>query len=148
MVLDYLKEDCIMLNYCANDWEDAVKCAGNILLKNGYVYEAYVQRMVDIVKEVGPYIVIDKGLALAHARPEDGAREMGLSLVTLKNPVEFGNEDNDPVKIVIGLSAMQADSHIELIAQLADLLIDEESVNKIASAQCAKEVIELLEKYN
>ena len=53
--------------------------------------------MINAVEELGPYIVIIPHIAIAHARPSDNVLKNGISLITLKEPVEFGNKDNDPV---------------------------------------------------
>ena len=146
MILDYIKKENIAVNAEAFNWEDAIKIAGDLLLKNGYIEERYIQEMIAIVKDVGPYIVIDEGIALANARPEHGAKCVGLSLVTLKKPIEFGNEDNDPVKIIIGLSATEADSHIELISELATLLEDEKSIKRIIASRSREEVYRIIKE--
>ncbi len=53
--------------------------------------------MVSLIHRYGPYIALAKGIALAHASPEDGMLLPGISLVRLREPVAFGHEDNDPI---------------------------------------------------
>ena len=74
MIHSILTEDTVEVNVEVSDWEKAVRTAGNLLYKNGYVEACYVDSMVDIVKTVGPYIVLLKGVALAHARPSQGLK--------------------------------------------------------------------------
>ena len=121
MIHSILTEDTVEVNVEVSDWEEAVRTAGNLLYKNGYVEACYVDSMVDIVKAVGPYIVLLKGVALAHARPSQGAKKIGLSLITLKTPVNFGNADNDPVSLVFALSAVDNSSHLELLGELSQI---------------------------
>jgi mannitol/fructose-specific phosphotransferase system IIA component (Ntr-type) len=64
----------------------------------------------------------------------------GLSLLTLAEPVVFGNVANDPVRLVIGLCAVDHDSHIELLAELAALLGDAKSVNFLLNALDSDEI--------
>ena len=89
---------------------------------------------VDAVAENGPYIVIAPGIALAHGRPSEAVLEVGLSLVTLAQPVDFGNEANDPVRLVIGLCATDHNTHIDIMAELATFLGDSVSVNTVLNA--------------
>jgi len=100
--------------------------------------------MINTVKEIGPYIVIAPGIAMPHARPEAGAKKIGMSLITLKTPVNFGNKENDPVKIVVCLSAIDHSTHLKALSELAGLLGDEESVNKIKLADEPKTICNLL----
>lgn len=60
----------------------------------------YLNAMVSLVHRYGPYIVLSKGVALAHAAPEDGMLAPGISLVRLRTPVSFGQNTNDPVSVV------------------------------------------------
>ena len=106
----------------------------------------YVDSMVDIVKAVGPYIVLLKGVALAHARPSQGAKKIGLSLITLKTPVNFGNADNDPVSLVFALSAVDNSSHLELLGELSQIFGDEEGMEELAKASTKQELLDRIHK--
>ena len=134
------------VNVEVSDWEEAVRTAGNLLYKNGYVEACYVDSMVDIVKTVGPYIVLLKGVALAHARPSQGAKKIGLSLITLKTPVNFGNADNDPVSLVFALSAVDNSSHLELLGELSQIFGDEEGMEELAKASTKQELLDRIHK--
>jgi PTS system ascorbate-specific IIA component len=90
--------------------------------------------MIQAFEELGPYMVIAPGIALAHARPSNAVLETGLSLVTLTEPVEFGSQSNDPVSLVIGLAAKDHDSHIDLLAALSELLADDQKVKLLLNA--------------
>ena len=146
MVYSILTEETVEVNIEVNDWEEAVRAAGNLLCKNGYAEPRYVDSMVDVVKEVGPYIVLLKGVALAHARPNQGAKKIGLSLVTLKDPINFGNKDNDPVSLVFALSAVDHSSHLELLDELAKIFGDEEGMRELAQTSTKGELLACIDK--
>lgn len=144
MILDILTENTVEAGVDATDWEEAVRAAGELLFRNGYAERRYIDSMVDVVKTIGPYIVLIKGVALAHARPKQGARAVGLTLITLKTPVNFGSEDNDPVSLVFALSALDHSSHLELITEMGLLLDDGEAVKKLADCSEKKELITVI----
>lgn len=79
--------------------------------------------------------MIAEGIALPHAAPEKGALRTALSLVRLTPPVEFGNPDNDPVRLVIGLSAVDHHIHIEALRTLAEIFMDEGLRNELLEAE-------------
>ena len=87
MLTDVLKEEYIKLNVECKDWEDAIRTAGQILIDNGVATNEYVEDAIEGVKELGPYVVITKGVALPHATNKKGVFKTGISLITLKNPV-------------------------------------------------------------
>jgi PTS system ascorbate-specific IIA component len=106
----------------AHGWDDAVRAAAGVLIGSGAVDDRYPQRCVEIVREHGPYIVVAPGIALAHARPEDGVRRLGLAVAVLAEPVAFGHPANDPVDLVFAFASPDKDAHVTLLARLAHLL--------------------------
>jgi PTS system ascorbate-specific IIA component len=143
---DFLDKDFIQLNVEASDWKDAIIKATKPLVEKGKVTPDYVDDIVKGVTDFGPYIVITKHVALPHARPEKGALETAVGIVTLKNPVEFGSSDNDPVKYLFPLSAKDNDSHIDMLQALVELLSDPSFFKELDSCKAPEDVIGLIHK--
>lgn len=139
--------DLIQLNVEATNWEEAIRKATKVLVTENKAAPSYIDGMVRIAKETGPYIVITKNVALPHARPEDGAKEIAISIATLKNPIQFGNSDNDPVKYIIGLSAVDNQTHLTAMSELAELLDQEEFYNILDNAKKPQEIWEYIKKF-
>ena len=104
--------------------------------------------MIDNVEENGTYIVIAPGIAMPHARPEKGAKAIGLSIVTLDKPVKFGHPTNDPVSIVVGLCAVDHQTHLRALSELVDILGDKNKLNKIKNATSKDELMKIMEENN
>jgi PTS system ascorbate-specific IIA component len=135
-----LPVEAIRIGAAAEDWRTAVKVSGDALVASGATLDGYTDEMIATVEEFGPYIVIAPGIALAHSRPSATVRRAGLSVVTLARPVEFGHRDNDPVSLVVGLAAPDADSHLGALATLADFLSDEGRREDLLAATTAEAV--------
>lgn len=127
-------ENSLRVFAAALDREHAIELAGDLLVSSGRVTPEYTVAMVDVLETHGPYFVIAPGIALAHAKPSEFVISSGLSLVTLAEPIVFGNEANDPVELVFGLCAVDHDSHLEMLAELSNLLSDNEAVNILLNA--------------
>jgi PTS system ascorbate-specific IIA component len=127
-------ENSIRVLAAALDREHAIELAGDLLVASGRVTPEYTTAMVEVLDTHGPYFVIAPGIAMAHAKPSESVLATGLSLVTLAEPIAFGNEVNDPVKLVFGLCAVDHDSHIQMLGELSTLLSDNESVNILLNA--------------
>ena len=138
-----LNPQVVKLKAEADDWREAVRIAGNLLVENGLVEKVYVQAMIDLVEELGHYIVIMPGLALPHARASDGVLKNGLSLVTLKEPVFFNHPQNDPVHVLIAFCAQGNDTHLEVLARLARILGQVDFLSRAIAAQSLSEVQKL-----
>jgi len=139
-----LAEGSISVRAIASNWKQAIELAGEALVTSQRTTTQYTEAMVQAFEELGPYMVIAPGIALAHARPSEAVLGTGLSLITLSEPVVFGSEANDPVRLVIGLAAVDHDSHIDLMAALSDLLMDVMKVNMLLQAENVEQVRELL----
>jgi len=133
-VLSALGEGSIKLQQSCTSWRESFELAGAGLVESGRTLPSYTQEMIQAFEELGPYMVIAPGIALAHGRPSASVLETGLSLVTLLTPIEFGSQSNDPVSMVIGLAAIDHDSHIDLMAALSELLMSEEQVTLLLNA--------------
>ncbi|MCB5951473.1 PTS sugar transporter subunit IIA [Enterococcus sp. BWT-B8] len=131
MLKDILTDNHIMIKKNASTWQDAIELVAKPLVKDDIIEKQYVDAMVRAVEEFGPYIVIGKHLALAHARPEDGAKKLGLSVATIEHPINFGNPDMDPVKIIFCLAAVDSYSHLNLMKELIALINDESKLNQL-----------------
>lgn len=96
--------------------------AGRLLCELGVAEPGYVDACIQSVHEHGPYIVLTKGVALAHARPEAGASGLGLVLVRLGSAIEFGHRANDPVDLVFALATPDGEAHVATLQKFARAL--------------------------
>lgn len=135
-----LPDSAVALAAEAADWRAAVTVVGEALVATGCARPEYIDSMVRMIEEHGPYVAIAPGLALAHARPGPEVLGDGLAVATLRTPVEFGHPHNDPVRVVIGLAVPANDRHIGFIAQLANVFNDSDAIDRIAAATTADEV--------
>lgn len=136
-----LTEDTIALDEPMDGWEQAIRRAGALLLEQSAIQQRYIEAMVGAMRELGPYMVIAPGIALAHARPEDGVLRVCMSLVRLANPVEFGSSANDPVDLVFALGGVDHEQHVDALKQLAVLLQQDDAVAELRAASSVSEAV-------
>ena len=146
-ISDVVKPEIIKLRIEARDREDVVRRCGKTMLENGIIEERYIDAMIRVLKELGPYIVVCPGVAIPHAGPDDGAKKVGLAVITLKNPITFGNEKNDPVKVCFAFATPDKKQHVKILGSIARILQNKEDMERIANAQTPEEVIKVLVKY-
>jgi len=123
-------------------WQEAIKVAAAPLKEKGFIKEEYISAMLENVVKNGPYIVIMPGLAIPHSRPEHGVLKTGISLLKLLKSVKFP-EDKD-VELIIVLAANDSDMHMQLISGLTNLLMEDESMEKLFLAKSKEEVLECI----
>ncbi|RWR02880.1 PTS ascorbate-specific transporter subunit IIA [[Pantoea] beijingensis] len=137
----------VRLQVDALNWQDAVKIGVDLLVEADVVEPRYYQAILDGVAQFGPYFVIAPGLAMPHGRPEEGVKRTGFALVTLKTPLVFHHEDNDPVDILITLAAVDADTHQQVgIMQIVNLFEDDANFDRLRACRSEQEVLDLIDR--
>ncbi|EBW4528377.1 PTS sugar transporter subunit IIA, partial [Salmonella enterica subsp. enterica serovar Rissen] len=89
----------------ASDWRHALDIAVRPLITFGAAAPCYLDGIIENTLKWGPYYLIAPGIALPHARPEQGANHNQISVTTLATPVAFGNADCDPIWLLLCASA-------------------------------------------
>jgi PTS system ascorbate-specific IIA component len=144
MLADAFGEGSILIKESVDNRSAAIEIAGDLLVRSGRARASYVASMLEAVERFGPYIVIAPGIALAHGKPSEDVIETGLSLLVLKQAIEFQHSQNDPVQLVFGLAATDHESHIETMAALAEVLSDQERVNSLLTCADFEQILLLL----
>lgn len=134
------KENRIKLNVEAKTWEEAIYKAAEILEKDGVVKPSYKDAIIESTKKTGPYYVITKGVAMPHARPEDGVIKSGFCFLKLKEGVYFGSKENDPVKYIFMVAMENNEKHIEFIQLLSDLMENEDFYKAVDENRSIEEI--------
>lgn len=140
--------DYVMVDYEAETSEDAIQGAGELLLKKGIIEKSYIQAMINNLKEQGPYFVLLPGIAIPHAGSEEGVNKLGISIIKLKNPINFGHIENDPVELVIALASPNSEDHIGLLSSLSRVLFSPARLDKLKQVKSKVEVINLIRKWS
>ena len=140
LLQDLLSEDNVSFHYPAETWEDVIRHGGQLMVDAGFIEPTYTEAMIDVVRDMGPYIVLAPGLAMPHARPEMGAKQVGAALVTLEKPIDFGSPENDPVSVAVFLCAPNKDEHIQLLTDIATLFEDEEFLDAAVNFESIEDV--------
>lgn len=142
-LIDYFPASSISIKSSATNWQEAIDFSMSSLLANHYVNTNYIQAIKDLTITIGPYYILAPGVAMPHARPECGALKTGMSLTLLKQEVKFA-EDDEGIKLLIGLSAASSDSHIGAIQALSELLSEEETLTALLAAKSEKQLAEII----
>ncbi|QBH98732.1 PTS sugar transporter subunit IIA [Limnobaculum zhutongyuii] len=129
----------------AESWEEAVALAATPLIELGYAKIEYIQGIIDNTLEYGPYYLIAPGIALPHARPEQGAIRNGVAFTTLSQPVNFDHDECDLIWLLICVSATDAEQHIKTIQTIASLLDNSALITQIQQARSDDELYRLVD---
>ncbi|MEN5017920.1 PTS sugar transporter subunit IIA [Erwinia sp. Eh17-17] len=147
MLTDWINHSNLNLLTHTDNWRKAVEIALQPMIDNGAVQPRYLNAIYDMHEQIGPYYVLGEGIAMPHARPEEGVNHTGLSLLIVSEGVSFGSEDNDPVYIIFALAAIDSHSHIEMIASLSQLFCEDNVVEQLRQARDKAAVMKILQQF-
>lgn len=141
---EMLQKELIQLGVQARNWEAAIRLSYQPLVDHKKILQNYVEKTIQSVRLMGPYIVIGRHIALPHSKVEDGALENALGLTVLSQPVNFGDTYNDPVKYIFSLSAVNNKDHITAMSELMELLNQPAFFTMLDQAQTSDEILQFI----
>ena len=123
-----LSKERISLQTSATDKADAIRKAGEFLVKSNCVLPEYVDGMLK--REESMSTSLGNGVAIPHGVYEnrDHILQTGISVLQLTDGVEW--EEGEKVYMVIGIAA-SADEHVGVLSNLADVIDNEEYAGRI-----------------
>ncbi|GAF23819.1 PTS system, mannitol-specific IIA component [Bacillus sp. JCM 19047] len=148
MLQEIVDKSMIQVQPNVSSWQEAITIAAQPLLRNEYIDESYIDAMIHNVTTNGPYIVIAPSIAMPHARPEEGVKKLGISMLKLNEPVSFSNEAKHNAQIIIVLAAIDNETHLKALSQLSELLSEQENVQEILASTSASQIETILHKEN
>ena len=142
-----LPPDHIQLDVRCTDWRDAVRRSAEKLLNSGYIEARYIDAMIANIEENGPYVVLSPGFAMPHEGLEQGSIKVGMNLIRLNPPVDFGEEEFDPVEFVCCLSAVDHKLHLKAFFNLVNMLGNPDFKDALRKAGSPQEAAAVVERY-
>lgn len=140
----WLSESNILTDQSIDTWRDCVRIGGRLLIESDCVESNYIDSMIETVEKFGPYMIIVPQICLFHGQMKEGVKKTGLSLVVLKDEIVFTDFDNQLIKCAFVFSAMDGESHLEMLKYLSGLLVDEKLLTLLRNNGSKKEILSLI----
>ncbi|MGE6753935.1 PTS mannitol transporter subunit IICBA [Rossellomorea sp. NPDC071047] len=137
---DLLLEENIFMNKEFASKEEAIRFAGEALVKAGYVEESYVDAMIDREGITSTYM--GNNVAIPHGT-EDAKKAViksGFTVVQVPNGVDFNGEK---AKMIFGIAGKDG-THLEILSGIAVVCSEQENVDRMVQAKSAKELKDII----
>lgn len=137
-----LKKNNIVLGLESVSKEEAIKRAGEILAKEDYVKEEYIQAMLEREEIVSTYIGM--GVAIPHGVGEakKEVKKSGIAVLQYPNGIKFGDE---VAYLVVGIAGV-GDEHLTILSNIAMSLEDEGLVEKLRKTYDVNDILKVFNK--
>lgn len=137
---DLLLEENIFMNQSFATKEEAIRFAGEALVKAGYVEESYVDAMIDREGITSTYM--GNNVAIPHGT-EDAKKAViksGFTVVQVPDGVDFNGEK---AKMIFGIAGKDG-THLEILSGIAVVCSEQENVDQMVQAKSAKELKDII----
>ncbi|MGF1642046.1 MAG: phosphoenolpyruvate--protein phosphotransferase [Thiotrichales bacterium] len=125
----------------ARDKTEAIRIAGSLLVDSGNMQSGYVDSMLLREKVANTYL--GNGIAIPHGLPKDRDLIIQTGIAVAQFPQGVSWNQGETVYLVVAIAA-RSDEHIELLANLTDVLDDPETVQRLAQSERVEDIIERL----
>lgn len=132
-------------------WQEAVRLSAESLVADGSVSADYYKQIVKCIEEFGPYVVFDHNVAMPHTtRDAEGAYKTGIGFMVSEKMIDFGVDEDGEKKeanLFFTLSAANNDEHMDNIAQLAQIFMNDDLLDALAAARTPEDILEAERKF-
>ena len=146
-ISDLLIKDRINLDVQSSDKTGIIRELAKLHEKTGVLndYEGYVNALM--AREAQSSTGIGEGIAIPHAKTEF-VKESALAMGRKKEGIEYDSLDGEPATLFFMIAAPDGanNTHIETLARLSQLLLDDDFKAALENAATADEVVDIINK--
>lgn len=124
-----LGRENIRLAAQARDKTEAIRLAGSLLVDSGNMRAGYIDSMLLREKVANTYL--GNGIAIPHGLPKDRDLIFQTGISVTQFPAGVTWNQGETVYLVVAIAA-RSDEHIEILANLTDVLDDPDTVQRLA----------------
>lgn len=140
-----LNTACIKVPIEAKDKQSAIKELVDLLDYNGLLQDRDLALEAVLMREQTRSTGIGSGIAIPHGKCK-AVKELVMSIGIAHEPIDFESVDGKPVSIIILLISPvdRTGPHIQALAQISRLMLDEQFKQSLEKASSAEEIYKLV----
>src|SRR3954453_3004285 len=121
--------------------EEAIRMVASLLADGGHIDPGYAESMLGREKVANTYL--GEGIAIPHGLLKDREmiRQTGIAVVQAPDGVEWN--PGEDVRLVVGIAAA-SDEHLQILANLTQVLADEDEVERLSTTTDTALVVDRL----
>lgn len=145
-ITELLDINSIDLNPQISNKEEAIDHLVNLLDQSGKLNDKEIYKESVLNREAQSTTGIGDGVAIPHGQSE-GVETAGLSAMVVKEGLDFKSLDGQPTYLffMIGAPKDSEGAHLQALAQLSTLLMEEDFRNALINASSKEEFLQLID---
>ena len=144
-ITDLLKPQSVLLNADPVTKADAIYTLGELMEKGGNLIDKGEYLAAVFAREESGSTGLGDGIATPHAKSA-GVKKAGLAAMVVPHGVDFEALDGQPSRLFFMIAAPEgaADTHVEVLSQLAMMVIDPDFKEALIAAPTVERFLELV----
>lgn len=145
-ITDLLKSESIALGQKPADKESAIRHLADLMAASGNLSDKE-QYLKDVfAREASGTTGLGDGIATPHAK-STGVKEAGLAAMTVPAGMDFESMDGKPARLFFMIAAPDSanDAHIQILQQLAMMIMDPDFKEALIAAKTKEEFLHLID---
>ena len=145
-ITDLLSENTISIDVKASSKEDVIRQAVALMAKSGVIKDVEVYQKGVFKREEESTTGIGEGIAIPHCKSEC-VEKPALAAMVIPDGVEYEALDGEPVQLLFLIAAPNSEDnvHLDVLARLSEMLMDEEFKNKLIAAGTVKDFLKVID---
>ncbi|WP_434399795.1 PTS mannitol transporter subunit IICBA [Planococcus sp. 11815] len=135
-----LTEDNIFINKRFRNKEEAIRFAGDALVKAGYVEPSYVDEMLKREEITTTYMGNDVAIPHGTEEAKKAVIKSGFTVVQVPDGVDF---DGEKAKLIFAIAGKDG-THLEILSGIAVICAEQSNVDELVAAKSSKELLDIL----
>lgn len=146
-ITELLDVKSIALNVELASKEATIDYLVDLMAKSGKISDKKIYKEGVLAREQLTTTGIGEGIAIPHAQNK-AVKKAGLAAITIKNGVDYDSLDNKPVYLCFMIAAPEdgGNIHLQALAKLSALLMNEEFRTKLINASSSQEFLEIIDQ--
>ncbi|WP_291649389.1 fructose-specific PTS transporter subunit EIIC [Clostridium sp.] len=147
-ITDLLNKKSIAINPKVTSKEGAIDKLVDLMSLSGNLNNKDEYKKAVLAREELSTTGIGDGIAIPHAKTS-AVKDAGLAAMVVNDGVDYDSLDGQPAKLFFMIAAPDGENnlHLEVLARLSTMLIDENFRNRLLNAKSAEQFIKLIDEF-
>ena len=146
-ITDLLSEKTVSIGAKASSKEDVIKQAVQLVAKSGAIDDVSVYEKGVFKREEDSTTGIGEGIAIPHCK-NAVVNKPALAAMVIPEGVDYASLDGEPVHLLFLIAAPNSEDnvHLDVLARLSEMLMNDEFKNKLLAAKNAKAFLKVIDE--
>ena len=144
-IADLLSPGAIKIGGAPKDKADTIDQPVELTVGQGNINDPEAYKAAVLAREAEMSTGVENGVAIPHGK-SDGVSKPGLAAMTIPAGVDYESLDGEPTTLLFLIAAPNTEDnvHLQVLASLSQLLVDEGLCDKLRAAKTADEFLGIL----